>query len=64
LPVTRIPVELPNFTSAVEPGPCHGCEAHCCRTLAIPFPTPRTFMDFDYVRFMLNFDRVGVAVKD
>jgi hypothetical protein len=35
--------------------PCEGCGAICCSVQIFPIKTPRTFMDVDYMRYMLQF---------
>lgn len=50
------------FHAATAANPCAGCSAPCCRMLLIPHPTPMTFMDLDYIRYMLGFGRVGMVL--
>lgn len=58
-----IPVESKNFFEKAEEQPCQECHAHCCRMLLIPHPTPTTFMDLDYIRYMIGFQNVGVILN-
>ncbi len=52
-----------SFIEAAGTNPCTGCSAPCCRMLLIPHPTPMTFMDLDYIRYMLGFGRVGMVLN-
>jgi hypothetical protein len=51
------------YFEAADGNPCAGCSAPCCRMLLIPHPTPMTFMDLDYIRYMLGFRRVGMVLS-
>jgi hypothetical protein len=51
-----------SFHEAAGGNPCIGCSAPCCRMLLIPHPTPNTFMDLDYIRYMLGFGRVEMVL--
>lgn len=44
-----------NFLDIAEGNACTGCSAPCCRLLLVPHPTPATFMDLDYVRYVVGF---------
>ena len=50
------------FQEHNERNPCVGCSAPCCQVISIPYKVPATFMDFDYVRYLLNFPRLEIAV--
>ncbi len=43
------------FQDFGEANPCEGCAAPCCRMLLIPHPAPSTFMELDYIVYMLGF---------
>jgi len=65
---TFIPLETvkngsASFADTARGNPCEGCAAPCCRMLLIPHPTPTTFMDLDYIRYMLGFPRVGMVIN-
>jgi hypothetical protein len=55
------PVEM-SFTEFNEKNPCTGCPAPCCQMQLIPFKVPATFMDIDYLRYMLLFPRTEFSV--
>ena len=42
--------------------PCQSCEAPCCKMLLIPYQTPNTFMDLDYVKYMLGFPGINMIL--
>lgn len=43
--------------------PCEECIAPCCRTLLIPHKTPVSWMDWDFIRYILNFQTVDAIVS-
>jgi hypothetical protein len=43
--------------------PCHPFEAPCCKMLLIPYQTPQTFMDLDYIRYMLGFPGIAMILS-
>lgn len=43
---------------------CEHCTAVCCRYIALPIDTPRTREDFDFVRWYLMHEGIGVFVED
>jgi hypothetical protein len=45
-----------------EENPCRDCSAPCCRMVLIPHPTPTTFMDLDYIRYMVGFQSVKMIL--
>jgi Fe-S-cluster containining protein len=51
-----------SFLEAAGGNPCAGCSAPCCRMVVIPHPAPTTFMDLDYVRYMLGFGRLKMLL--
>lgn len=44
-----------NFSEIAEENICATCSAPCCRVLLVPHPTPATFMDLDYIRYVVGF---------
>ena len=54
--------EKPSFTEQAEANPCLGCSAPCCRLLLLPHPTPSTFMELDYIRYMLGFPGIRMIL--
>ena len=52
-----------NFFEKSEENPCFGCSAPCCRMLLIPHPTPSTYMDLDYIRYMVGFQSVKMILN-
>jgi Fe-S-cluster containining protein len=57
------PIRGKNFFDIAEENPCNGCSAPCCHILLIPHPTPTTFMDLDYIRYMLEFPSVEMILN-
>ncbi len=51
------------FKDCSNGNPCLNCTAPCCRVIMIPHKTPATFMDLDFIRYLLNFPRIEVAVS-
>lgn len=51
------------FWEKAEENPCLDCTAPCCRLLLIPHPTPATFMDLDYIRYMVAFEGVEMILN-
>ncbi len=43
--------------------PCDECSAPCCRYLIVPYKTPSSWMDLDFVRYLLNFPDVNITVS-
>src|SRR5262245_19459783 len=56
------PLRGKNFFERAEANPCTGCSAPCCRMLLIPHPTPSTYMDLDYIRYMVGFQSVKMIL--
>jgi uncharacterized protein len=43
---------------------CNHCPAKCCRYFALPIDTPKTWQDFDSVRWFLMHDRAAAFVEE
>lgn len=41
---------------------CEGCSAACCRMLTFPHRCPQTFLDVDYIRYMLGFPNIEILI--
>ena len=39
---------------------CTGCSAACCRMVLFPVARPQTFLDVDYIRFLLGFPSLEI----
>jgi len=52
-----------NFISKTKINPCEACIAPCCKMVLIDYPPPSTFMDMDYIRFMLGFPSIRVILR-
>jgi len=63
-PPRPLPLAGLSFDDPLVVSPCEGCAAFCCTTLAFPMPTPASAAGLDYVRFVLGFPDVTVAVED
>jgi hypothetical protein len=50
------------FEEFSQKNPCIGCPAPCCQMQLIPHRTPATFMDIDFLRYMLLFPHTEVVV--
>jgi hypothetical protein len=50
------PGQPKNFLEMAGENACSGCSAPCCRVLLVPHPTPVTFMDLDYIRYVVGFN--------
>ena len=44
------------------PNPCDGCAAPCCRHVVYPFQEPLTWSRFDYIRYILQFPVISMAL--
>ncbi len=53
-----------NFTDIAGENICTSCSAPCCRVLLVPHPTPTTFMDLDYIRYVLGFDGAQMILNN
>ena len=51
------------FKEYNEKYPCEECSAPCCRYLLIPHKAPNTWMELDFIRYMLNFPKINVTVS-
>jgi hypothetical protein len=52
-----------NFLERAGENPCTDCSAPCCRMLLIPQSTPSTFMELDYICYMLGFPNVRMLLN-
>ncbi|MBN1189680.1 MAG: YkgJ family cysteine cluster protein [Dehalococcoidales bacterium] len=52
-----------NFHEIAAENICAGCSAACCRVLLVPHPTPATFMDLDYIRYVVGFNGVQMILN-
>ena len=43
--------------------PCNGCSSPCCKYLLIAHKAPATWMDLDYIKYLLNFEKIQVTVS-
>jgi hypothetical protein len=57
-----VPASEATFTQLRDKNPCLGCPAPCCRMQLIPCETPETFVDMDYVYYMLLFPNTEMVV--
>jgi len=55
--------ESKDFFQRASEHPCDGCPAPCCRRLIMPHPTPQTFLDLDYIRYMLGFPKITMLLR-
>lgn len=53
-----------NFSDLQNWNPCIGCPAPCCRIQLTPFNSPATFMDIDFVYYMVFFPRTEFVVSE
>ncbi len=58
---TVSPGEAKGFFEKAEENPCDSCSAPCCRLFLLPYPTPTTFMDMDYLRYVVGFQSIRLA---
>ena len=56
-------VQKKNFLEITEGNVCANCSAPCCRVLIVPHATPLTFMDLDYIRYIVGFNTVQLILK-
>lgn len=54
--------QVRTFYEKAAENPCNGCPAPCCRMILIPHPTPATFMDLDYILYLLGFPSVQMML--
>lgn len=57
------PARGKNFFEKAAENPCDGCPAPCCQLLLIPHPAPNTYMDLDYILYMLGFPTVRMMLN-
>ena len=62
-PNSLVQLKGKNFFETAEESPCVGCSAPCCRLLIIPHATPNTYMDLDYIRYMVGFQSVKMILN-
>jgi hypothetical protein len=62
IPVSAVGRNGRTFDSLTQQSPCDGCSAPCCRILITPHPTPLSFSDLDYIRYVLGFPRTEMIV--
>jgi len=60
--IESTPQNESSFEQLKLANPCQNCEAPCCKMLLIPYQTPNTFMDLDYIRYMLGFPGVNMIL--
>jgi hypothetical protein len=53
-----------NFPEIAEENVCTSCSAPCCRVLLVPHPTPATFMDLDYIRYVVGFQGARMILNN
>ena len=51
-----------NYLAMVSESPCVGCSAPCCRMVIFPHHRPQSYLDFDYLRYVLGFRSLEVLV--
>jgi hypothetical protein len=56
-------MKLFTFKEYKDDYPCEECNAKCCKYLLIPYKTPSSWMDMDFIKYLLNFPKVKVAVS-
>lgn len=57
VPITREELPAGKFL-------CEYCTAKCCRYYAFPITKPKTWKDFDYIRWFLLHGKAGIFVDD
>lgn len=63
IPVEAIGRNTRGFDAMATGSPCDGCSAPCCRIVLTRHPTPTTFSDLDYVRYVLGFPGFEMIVQ-
>ena len=55
-------LSVPPKREDLKPGEvlCDHCTAKCCRYFALPMETPEEFADYEYLRWFLLHERVGL----
>ena len=54
----------PPKPDAAKGGPCHLCNASCCRYFALQLDTPEDKDDYDHIRWYLMHEGIAVWVDD
>lgn len=54
----------PPQVKAKDGGPCHLCNASCCRYFALQLDTPEDKEDYDHIRWYLMHEGIAVWVDD
>ena len=54
----------PPRPSEEDGGPCHLCNASCCRYFALQIDKPRSKQDFDHIRWYLMHEGIAVWVDE
>jgi Fe-S-cluster containining protein len=62
-PAAAIGRNSKQFHEAAETNPCDGCPAPCCRIVLTPHPAPTSFMDLDYIRYLLGFPSITMLLN-
>jgi hypothetical protein len=52
-----------SFDEYKDKNPCGGCSSPCCKNLLIVHKVPVTWMDLDYIRYLLNFPKIQVTIS-
>jgi hypothetical protein len=52
-----------NFSEFNVEYPCEECSSPCCKYIIVPYKTPNTWMDIDFVKYLLNFPKINVTVS-
>ena len=53
-----------NFFESNQENPCQECSAPCCKMVLINYPAPSTFMEMDYIRYMLGFPTIKMILRN
>jgi Fe-S-cluster containining protein len=51
------------FAQMSEENPCEFCPAPCCRMQLMPQKVPRTYLDLDYLRYLLLFPNTEIVIS-
>jgi hypothetical protein len=63
VPLQAVGRNARGFSEMAEANQCEGCSAPCCRIVLTPHPTPQTFSDLDYIRYLLGFPGTELIVN-
>ena len=58
------PEDEPLSWSEALQNPCSGCEAFCCTHFEVKVGTPKTWSDFDRIRYLLQFPSMELMIRD